>query len=76
MPIMCQALFQVLEIHQNRQKKISGLMERQYILVGVTGNKQTKLLINYMIYYKVTLATGKQGKGDWECGVGASCDIK
>ena len=51
-------------------------MERQYILVGVTGNKQYRLLINDMIYNKVIHAMGGQEKGDWECGVGASGNVK
>lgn len=75
MPIMHQALFQVLQIHQNT-KKISALMEREYILVGVRDTKQDKLLINYMVYCKVIGAMGKQEREDWEYGVGASCDSK
>lgn len=62
-PIMCHILFQELEIQQHRQKD-SGLMERQYILVGRGGIKQDKILVNYMLYEKVMGTLGKQEKGD------------
>lgn len=62
-PTVCHILFQELEIQQHRQK-VSGLMERQYILVGVGGTKQDKILINYMLYDKVIGTLRKQEKAD------------